>query len=144
MNIYYARSLRGDRPKDPVDTYAVRELLRRLGHRPQFDLAHDITHEGRNAEQYLHDRDIAWLDQCDAMIAEVSGPSHGVGYEIAYAYFVRKIPVLCMAQTGASKSAMLSRVDVKWYSTAEKLESGITQWLAVLTTPDQQPLAGLV
>jgi hypothetical protein len=36
------------------------------------------------------------LEKSNIMIAEISTPSHGVGREIAYAQFERKIPVLCV------------------------------------------------
>jgi len=39
-------------------------------------------------------RDMAWLRECDAVVAEVSSPSHGVGYEIAYGLSLGK-PVFC-------------------------------------------------
>jgi hypothetical protein len=41
-------------------------------------------------------RDLGWLDEADLVVAEVSVPSLGVGYEIAYATRVRRIPVLAL------------------------------------------------
>ncbi len=41
-------------------------------------------------------RDLGWLDKADLVVAEVSKPSHGVGYEIAYACHQREIPVICL------------------------------------------------
>ena len=35
--------------------------------------------------QDVYARDVGWIVGCDVMIAEVSTPSHGVGYEIALA-----------------------------------------------------------
>ena len=43
---------------------------------------------------------------CDAVIAEVSTPSHGVGYEISYALRLRK-PVLCCYKEGVPVSKMI-------------------------------------
>ena len=45
----------------------------------------------------VYDRDVAWIRACDALIAEVSLPSHGVGYEIGFAVEQGR-PVLCLAQ----------------------------------------------
>ena len=50
---------------------------------------------------------MAWLRECDAVIAEVSSPSHGVGYEIAYALTLGK-PVLCCYQAGRSVSKIIT------------------------------------
>ena len=54
-------------------------------------------------------RDLAWLDESDLLVAEVSTPSLGVGYEIAYARYRRGIPVICAWRPAFSKrcSAMI-------------------------------------
>ncbi|MDR3682970.1 MAG: hypothetical protein P4L11_04495, partial [Geothrix sp.] len=44
-----------------------------------------------------------------AVIAEVSTPSHGVGFEIAYA-LERGRPVLCLAREGVRVSKMLTGI----------------------------------
>jgi nucleoside 2-deoxyribosyltransferase len=54
----------------------------------------------------VYQRDIAWIQACDVVIAEVSTPSHGVGYEIAYALSLDK-PVLCCYRQGVPVSKML-------------------------------------
>ena len=43
----------------------------------------------------------AYIKACDALIAEISTPSHGVGYEIGYALNLDK-PVLCLHRRGVS------------------------------------------
>ena len=55
-------------------------------------------------------RDLGWLDACDLLVAEVSTPSLGVGYEIAYARYSRGIPVVCLYRPAFTKrcSAMIS------------------------------------
>jgi len=52
-------------------------------------------------------RDVNWIRNCDALIAEVSTPSHGVGYEVAFALGIGK-PVLCCYQTGLKVSKMIT------------------------------------
>jgi len=32
----------------------------------------------------VYDRDIEWLDRCDVLLAEASGSSFGVGFEVGY------------------------------------------------------------
>lgn len=109
MNIYFARSLRGDRKDNDVDTHLeIKRAIKEAGHHPQFDLPVYVKRVGLTDEQYIYRRDIDWIDQCHAMIAEVSNVSHGVGYEIAYAKHVRRIPILLLAERGTLVSAMLS------------------------------------
>lgn len=69
-------------------------------------------------------RDLAWLDEADLVVAEVSVPSLGVGYEIAYATRVRKIPVIALYRRAWTKrcSAMISGdpfVELLEYETLE-------------------------
>ncbi len=63
------------------------------------------------AEQGLDDRriytrDITALERSDIVLAEVSTPSTGVGFEIAHAVAMG-IPVVCVHEKGASVSAMV-------------------------------------
>lgn len=46
-------------------------------------------------ESDIFKRDIAWINEADAIIAEVTNPSLGVGYEIAYAENLNK-PILTL------------------------------------------------
>jgi len=60
---------------------------------------------------------------CDILIAEVSVPSHGVGYEIGFALGIGK-PVLALYQDDLKVSKMISgnpdsNLTVKPYRTAE-------------------------
>ena len=60
-------------------------------------------------DAYIYERDMHWLNLADAMVAEVSGPSLGVGYELSYALHIRRIPVLCLCHLEVrSLSAMVS------------------------------------
>ena len=53
----------------------------------------------------IHDRDLAWLRQADCLVAEVTTPSLGAGYEIGKATEWGK-SVLCLFRTG--NGSMLS------------------------------------
>src|SRR3954469_15185717 len=44
----------------------------------------------------IFDRDLAWIAAADVLVAEVSMPSTGVGYEIASARYKYGIPVICL------------------------------------------------
>jgi nucleoside 2-deoxyribosyltransferase len=57
----------------------------------------------------IYTRDVRWIRESDVLIAEVSQPSIGVGYEIAYAEACGK-PILALYCLDAEKSisAMIS------------------------------------
>ena len=55
----------------------------------------------------VYERDAAGCEACEALVAEVSPPSHGVGYEIAFALGLGK-PVLCLYQEGRPVSKMIT------------------------------------
>lgn len=60
-------------------------------------------------DRYIHDRDMAWLESCDLVVAEVTIPSLGVGYELGRAVAMGK-PVLCLRRKTEEKrlSAMIA------------------------------------
>lgn len=61
------------------------------------------------SDNEIYKRDMDWLNEAECMIAEVSGPSIGVGYEIAYALHCRNIPVLALCNKNLKRlSAMIS------------------------------------
>lgn len=47
------------------------------------------------SDTYIHDRDVEWLLRSDVVVAEVTTPSLGVGYEIATAV-EHDIPVIAL------------------------------------------------
>ncbi|MEZ4848139.1 MAG: nucleoside 2-deoxyribosyltransferase [Bacteroidia bacterium] len=57
----------------------------------------------------IHDRDLEWLESADVVIAEVTVPSLGVGYELGQARAMNK-PVICLFRPGNGKrlSAMIA------------------------------------
>jgi 2'-deoxynucleoside 5'-phosphate N-hydrolase len=60
------------------------------------------------SDQCIHARDMEWLSECDLVVAEVSIPSLGVGYELGWAAALKK-PVLCLyrIKDGPPLSAMI-------------------------------------
>ncbi|HPC83764.1 MAG TPA: nucleoside 2-deoxyribosyltransferase [Thermoanaerobaculaceae bacterium] len=58
-------------------------------------------------DQDLAARDLAWLAAADAVIAEVTTPSHGVGVEVAHAVHLGK-PVLALHRRDAVVSRLLT------------------------------------
>ena len=109
MNIYFACSITGGRQFEAV-YQTITETLLNSGH--QVPTAH-LAETGVVALEKVVDpgeiytRDVTWIRACDALIAEVSTPSHGVGYEVAYALGLGK-PVLCCHQSDQVVSKMIT------------------------------------
>lgn len=108
LNIYFSCSLTGGRDDEAIYARIVDHLLEQGMDVPTAHLAHpDVMSDERVVlPDEVYQRDMAWLAECDAVVAEVSTPSHGVGYEIATALEWGK-PVLCCYAEGRSVSKML-------------------------------------
>ncbi len=109
MNIYFSCSVTGGRQDQQAYAAIVKFLLEK-GH--EVPTAHLSKPDIMDLEQIVtpldvYQRDVAWVNGCDALIAEVSTPSHGVGYEIAMANFLQK-PVLCCFRSGKVVSKMIT------------------------------------
>jgi nucleoside 2-deoxyribosyltransferase len=114
LNLYFSCSLTGGREDQGVYAHIVDHLIER-GH--EVPTAHLASPEVMDLEKVvipadIYRRDIDWIEGCQAMIAEVSTPSHGVGYEIAYA-LGRGKPVLCCYREGRTVSKMLTGNDTR-------------------------------
>jgi nucleoside 2-deoxyribosyltransferase len=108
MDLYFSCSLTGGRQDQPLYAVLV-EHLQAQGHTvftAHLAQAAIMAEEAVINPRLVYTRDVRWLDEAQALIAEVSTPSHGVGYEIAYA-LLRGKPVLCLYQAGARVSKML-------------------------------------
>ncbi|GAB4465223.1 MAG: hypothetical protein Kow0070_27560 [Anaerolineales bacterium] len=138
MNIYFACSITGGREFEPVYQTIVR-ALQEAGHEvPTAHLAEsDVgAREAALSPQEVYARDTAWIRACDVLLAEVSVPSHGVGYEIGYALAMEK-PVLAIHQEGRRVSKMISgnpasSLTVESYRTPEEALQRISLFLAKL------------
>jgi len=86
MRIYLACTVRGDRTAiEALRTASAR--LQACGH--EVLTAHLLRDDVEEAESALtsravYERDIHWLDACDALVADASGSSFGVGFEVGY------------------------------------------------------------
>ena len=109
MNIYFSCSLTGGRKDENIYAHIVDHLLDRGFEVPTEHLARSEVMELEKIvdPQEVYQRDIEWIDACDAVVAEVSTPSHGVGYEIAYALGIGK-KVLCCYRDGTPVSKMIT------------------------------------
>jgi len=108
MNVYFACSITGGRDDQDVYAKIVNHLLA-AGHVvPTAALAYPeaLLDEGAVEPAEVYQRDVNWIINCDLLVAEVSTPSHGVGYEIAYALGIRK-PVFCCYHQDVNVSKMI-------------------------------------
>ena len=111
LKIYFAGSIRGGR--EFSDTYL--KMIRMLQSFGRVFTEHvgdpeNINRDDKSlSDREIHDRDMDWLRQSDLLIAEVSVPSLGVGYEIGRAIHLEK-PVLCLFRKDMATrlSAMIS------------------------------------
>lgn len=108
--IYFAGSIRGGRD-DHAFYFRITELLRsygsvlteHIGDKGLGDSGEDLS------DHEIYDRDISWLKRSDCLVADVTTPSLGVGYEIGKASEWGK-PVLCLFRPQESRilSAMIA------------------------------------
>ena len=109
MNVYFACSITGGRAYEAVYQAITRALASDGIVIPTAHLAETgVVDEEKTLEPRLvYERDVNWIRGAQALIAEVSAPSHGVGYEIGFALELGK-PVLCLHEKGRSVSKMIT------------------------------------
>lgn len=116
MKIYFSGSIRGGRQ----DAELYQKLIKELNKFGNVLTEHIGTVESEDelTDRSIHDRDMVWLKEADVVLAEVTTPSLGVGYEIGRAISESK-PIYCLyrEQTGKRVSAMIKgSPDVICYS----------------------------
>ncbi|XP_061546295.1 2'-deoxynucleoside 5'-phosphate N-hydrolase 1 isoform X2 [Phycodurus eques] len=109
MKIYFCGSIRGGRD----DACVYEHVVKTLGKFGKVLTEHvgdsELTDTGEESQDVaIHDRDMEWLRQADVVVAEVTQPSLGVGYELGHAYLMRK-RMLCLFRPSAGRtlSAMI-------------------------------------
>jgi len=117
MKIYFSASIAGGRKYLSIYKKIVAHL-KNNGHEvlSEHIIREDIfSDEEKWAPKNVFEQDIKWLDESDVVVAEVSNPSLGVGYEICYA-LNKGLKVLCAYEVGLFISKMITG------NTAETLE----------------------
>jgi 2'-deoxynucleoside 5'-phosphate N-hydrolase len=127
--IYFAGSIRGGRSH--METYKdIIQHLQAFG----IVLTEHVGHEGlsplgeeKMTDQEIYNRDMEWLSSSDVIVADVTVPSLGVGFEIAKAIDLKK-KVLCLysANPGSKLSAMIAGcpdVEAREYQTIGDVKS---------------------
>ena len=136
MKIYFACSITGGREFESVYQEIVAAMVQD-GH--QIPTAHLVESgvgvvEAGIDPQAVYTRDVDWIRTSAVLIAEVSVPSHGVGYEIGFALGIGK-PVLAVYQAGRKVSKMISgnpdvNLQVKAYQDSADATRMIRDFLA--------------
>ncbi len=111
MKIYFAGAIRGGR--DETDIY--NNIITYLSSKAEVLTEHIGSSElmtigeTNRSDREIFMRDMEWLQSADLVIAEVTTPSLGVGYELGIAAKL-KFPVLCLYRPikGKRLSAMIS------------------------------------
>ncbi|KPP77616.1 2'-deoxynucleoside 5'-phosphate N-hydrolase 1-like [Scleropages formosus] len=110
MRIYFCGSIRGGRQ----DVALYQRIVRKLQELGQVLTEHvsrsDISEKGEDAaaleDKAIHDRDVQWLHAADVVVAEVTQPSLGVGYELGRAVAMRK-RILCLFRPSSGRGSVL-------------------------------------
>lgn len=128
MKIYFAGSIKGGR--EDKDLYAqIIGLLRNYGAVLTEHIGDKNLSDGGEdfLPDYIYKRDMQWLREADVLVAEVTTPSLGVGYEIGK-FEDRGKPILCLfrKESGRALSSMIAgndNITVEKYKTIEDIAS---------------------
>lgn len=135
MEIYFAGSIRGGRDDATIyeDLVAYLKTFGRVLTEHVGDTR--LTEQGDDGpnDTFIHDRDMAWLKTCDLVVAEVTMPSLGVGYELGWATALTK-PVLCLHRPAQDRplSAMIAgsnRIVTQAYTTIDEAREHIREFV---------------
>lgn len=111
--IYFAGSIRGGRDDQPL-YLAIIKMLAEYGDVLTEHIGRkDLEETGEKlSDKEIFDRDTDWIRKSTILIAEVTNPSMGVGYEIGLAESLGK-PIVCLYRKieGKNISAMLKGND---------------------------------
>ena len=144
MRVYCSGPIRGDVSFNENYRSIIKEVAG-LGCLPLTEIApkNDPNGEDMAISDPMNDgdiyrRDMEWLRSSHCVVAEVSAPSHGAGFEISYALFVMGIPVLALhCDRGNRLSAMLEGCDspnltVIHYSDTEEIEPHLAEFFKTI------------
>ena len=102
LKIYFCASISGGRAMAHVYPFFIdhmkkygQVLTEHIGNAAMSPKGEEIT------DEEIYERDLEWLRASDVIVAEVSNPSLGVGYELAYAESINK-PILALFNNQSS------------------------------------------
>jgi hypothetical protein len=126
--VYFACSIRSGRDDQPLYAELVKAIKQHAVVLSEFFVDPSLTSWGYDGatDDKIWQKNVEWIKEADAVIAEVSTPSLGVGYEIAKAEEWSK-PVLALyrRQEGKRLSAMISGSPATKVVSYDKLEEAV-------------------
>ncbi|MHB8579025.1 MAG: nucleoside 2-deoxyribosyltransferase [Ignavibacteriaceae bacterium] len=134
MNIYCAGPIKGDVSYQKYYAEIIAHI-NSLGLTALSELNKEFSEKKTLTAEEIFKRDISWLKKSNLIIAEVSGPSLGVGFEIAFGLYQLKIPVLALYNKKVKKvSAMITGCDsklltIRGYSDTHELKKTISTFI---------------
>ena len=132
MKIYFGFTMAGDRSSIATARRVV-QLLEEMGH--EVLTRHLVNENARGSDrrigpQRVYRRDMAWLEQSDLLIAEVSGSSFGLGYEAGYFLGTTEKQVILLYRSEAAEKISFMivgnthpRCTLAPYTTADEVEA---------------------
>ena len=135
MKIYFAGAIRGGRDESNI----YKKIITFLSSKAEVLTEHvgssklTTIGETNRSDRKIFKRDMEWLQSAELIIAEVTTPSLGVGYELGIAEKFN-IPVLCLYRpfTGKRLSAMISgnqKFNCQAYQTFDEAKIHINKFL---------------
>jgi len=133
MKIFFSGSIRGGRDEDDKKVFkTIHNILKKHG-TVFTELIEDemltAPEEIYSTDEEIFQRDIKWLGEVDLVVAEVSKPSIGVGYEIGRAEAMKK-KILCLYRSGNVSAMVLGNPGInKVEYTVDNLEEKLAKLL---------------
>lgn len=107
--IYFCGSIKGGRQDRGIYAELIRHLSKSCRVLTEHIADPTVGIDQHLSDQAIHDRDIDWLREADVVVAEVTQPSLGVGYEIGRALeWGKRIIALHRPGEGRKLSAMIA------------------------------------
>lgn len=134
MKIYFACSIRGGRNDSVTYEKLATHIKRNNTLLTEIFADNKLTAQGMNKPNGdIWSTDISWIKESDAIIAEVTNPSLGVGYEIAKAEEWNK-PVLALFRDDSERklSAMIDgspNTTTAYYATLAEAQIAIDEFI---------------
>jgi hypothetical protein len=139
--VYFACSVRGGRDDAAIYAHIVTLIKPFAKVLTEVFTDGNLTPMGGNGTvEAIRKQDMIWLQKADAVIAEVTSPSLGVGFELATAEQLGK-PILALyrPQEGRRLSAVIAgspHIEILVYNEVDELELPIQEFVAALSQPN--------
>jgi nucleoside 2-deoxyribosyltransferase len=146
MKIYFSGAISAGRERQPLYAEMV-HFLEALGAEvlsAHVAKANVMEHEANLAAEEIFNRDMRLIENCDGLVAEVSRPSLGVGYEIATALTLWR-PTLCLCEQGIFLTRMLTgnshpRLQIRIYRETADWQEALKTFCQSLRQKNATPL----